>query len=419
MAKPKLCLIPATIGNKVYSILPSDGVGDFDFDRASTATRINAQGLIEEVASGENRLNYSLLDGEVVGCPHLLLEPSRTNLVTYSEDFSQSVWSKQDVTISSNSAISPDGSLNSDLLQETSANSIHYCREVLTVTSGVEYTVSFFAKKKDYDYIQYSRTADGSSYANFNIANGTIGNNSGADILNHQIEDYGNGWYRCIANITTSSTSSGFGITLIQSDVTSRYESYLGDNSRGTYIYGAQVEQGSYPTSYIKTDGSQNTRAAETCNGSGDAATFNDSEGVLMAETKFLVADTRLGISNADNSDQVLFGNANGIFYRITENNANPVTQFIGVSEFENHKIALKYKSTQTSIFVDGFELDTNITSYSLSGLNELALTAQGSNLYGNVKQIQYFDTTDIDLEQLTSWDSFRDMAQAQLYSVE
>ena len=63
MAKPNLALIPATIGDKVYSILPSDGVGDFDFDRADGSsptgvTRINAQGLIEEVASGENRLNY-------------------------------------------------------------------------------------------------------------------------------------------------------------------------------------------------------------------------------------------------------------------------------------------------------------------------------------------------------------------------
>ncbi len=211
MAKPKLALIPAAQGSKLFSVLPSSGVGDFDFSRSGKATRINSQGLIEEVANGVSRLNYPMIDGKVVGCPHHILEPARTNSLTYSEEFSNAAWSKQDVTISSNSAISPDGSLNSDLLQETSANSIHYCREVLTVTSGVEFTVSFFAKKKDYDYIQYSRTADGSSYANFNIANGTIGNNSGADILNHQIEDYGNGWYRCIANITTSSTSSGFG----------------------------------------------------------------------------------------------------------------------------------------------------------------------------------------------------------------
>ena len=92
MAKPNLAYIPATIGDKVYSILPSDGVGDFDFTRGSEATRINAQGLIETVASGENRLNYSLLDGEVVGCPHLLLEPQRTNIFQRSEEFSNAYW---------------------------------------------------------------------------------------------------------------------------------------------------------------------------------------------------------------------------------------------------------------------------------------------------------------------------------------
>jgi hypothetical protein len=69
MAKPKLALIPAAQGSKFYSVLPSDGVGDFDFARASAATRINKYGLIETVASGQSRLNYPLIDGVVNGCP--------------------------------------------------------------------------------------------------------------------------------------------------------------------------------------------------------------------------------------------------------------------------------------------------------------------------------------------------------------
>jgi hypothetical protein len=80
MAKPKLALIPAAQGSKFYSVLPSDGVGDFDFARASAATRINKYGLIETVASGQSRLNYPLIDGVVKGCPHHILEPARTNL---------------------------------------------------------------------------------------------------------------------------------------------------------------------------------------------------------------------------------------------------------------------------------------------------------------------------------------------------
>ena len=88
MAKPKLALIPAAQGSKLFSVLPSSGVGDFDFSRSGEATRINSQGLIETVDDGVSRLNYPMIDGKVVGCPHHILEPARTNLVTYSEDFS-------------------------------------------------------------------------------------------------------------------------------------------------------------------------------------------------------------------------------------------------------------------------------------------------------------------------------------------
>ena len=136
MAKPNLALIPATIGDKVYSILPNDSVGDFDFDRASTATRINAQGLIEEVASGENRLNYSLLDGEVVGCPHLLLEDEATNLLQYSEDFSNAAWSKSNSSITSNSVISPDGTQNADKLIPNATSSVNKYIYTIPTTSN-------------------------------------------------------------------------------------------------------------------------------------------------------------------------------------------------------------------------------------------------------------------------------------------
>ena len=92
MAKPKLALIPAAQGTSLYSVLPSSGVGDFDFTRSGSATRINSQGLIETVTSGVSRLNYPMIDGVVKGCPHHILEPQRSNLITYSSDFSNAIW---------------------------------------------------------------------------------------------------------------------------------------------------------------------------------------------------------------------------------------------------------------------------------------------------------------------------------------
>jgi hypothetical protein len=81
---PSLALIPSGYkASKVYSVLPTDGTGDFDFTRSGNATRVNSEGLIELVSTNVPRLNYPLIDGVVSGCPSLLLEPSRTNLVTY------------------------------------------------------------------------------------------------------------------------------------------------------------------------------------------------------------------------------------------------------------------------------------------------------------------------------------------------
>jgi len=272
MAKPNLALIPATIGDKVYSILPSDGVGDFDFDRADGSsptgvTRINAQGLIEQVASGVNRLNYSLLDGEVVGCPHLLLEPARTNLVQYSEDFSNAAWTKSNSSITSNSVISPDGTLNADKLVVSTSSG--YISGTFISSGNTDVTVSFFVKSDTLSNFNFTEAFYFGTITNFDLSNGTTDNG--------KIENYGNGWYRCSKTYTYA---SGQQIVAIQ----------IKTGATGSlYIFGGQYEEGSYPTSYIKSNsGGATTRAAETCDGSGNAATFNDSEGVLMAEISAL-----------------------------------------------------------------------------------------------------------------------------------
>ena len=108
MAIPTLTMIPSGYkAQKVYSVLPTNGDGDFTFDRNNAGTRVNKDGLIEQVATDVPRLDYS--DGS---CPSLLLEPASVNLALYSQDFSQSDWSVFDVSKSANSVLSPDGTLN-------------------------------------------------------------------------------------------------------------------------------------------------------------------------------------------------------------------------------------------------------------------------------------------------------------------
>jgi hypothetical protein len=425
MAKPNLALIPATIGDKVYSILPSDGVGDFDFDRGTIATRINAQGLIEEVASGENRLNYSLLDGEVVGCPHLLLEPERTNIFQRSQEFSNAYWNISRIeTPYIADVVSPDGTLNAYTLEisngETNGGGVY--RSGISISGDNSWSI--FAKKKNANYLVLADTGTTSNAVYFDLENGTVGTTYNAT---GEMQDFGNGWYRCTMKYTLTSSGLKF-IYLSNLDGATNGSVQGGDS---IYIYGAMLEQGSYPTSYIKTTSAAVTRAAETCDGSGNAATFNDSEGVLMAEIAALedLGTTRRYISISDgssNNDIRLYYN-NTIGEIVALSKVGGVTQFVmsgnGYDLTQTHKIAVKYKVNNFSLWIDGVEVDTDSSGAvnATNTFNELAFNGNGLPFYGKTKQIQYFDSIldSEQLEQLTSWDSFRAMAEGQLYTIE
>jgi len=420
MAKPKLALIPCTQGYFYSSVLPSDGSGDFRGGRSGKATRINSQGLIEEVDDGVSRLNYPMIDGKVVGCPHHILEPARTNLIQYSEDFSNAYWTKQDASITSNQGISPDGTLNADLYT-TSSDVYDFVRRTFSFTSGNTYTLSIFVKSGTSNEVRLdlpSAFTDRSVI--FNIENKTYIKTTGSPIA--KIEDYGNGWFRCSITSTATSTSSG----------TTGFSSAKPISVSTLYLWGAQLEEGSYPTSYIKSNsGSTTTRSAETANDSGDAATFNDSEGVLIAEISALADDLNIeGISISDGSSSnrvVMFkwNSSNTIKVRVASGGVNYVNENITVSDVTDiMKIAIKYKQNDFAIFINGFELFTETSGSTPVGLDTLQFNSDGTGsapFYGKAKQLQYYNSalTDSELEQLTSWTSFTDMAEGQLYTIE
>ena len=420
MAKPKLALIPAAQGSdKLFSVLPSSGVGDFDFIRPSSATRINSKGLIEEVATKESRLNYSMIDGKVVGCPHHILEPQRTNLVQYSEDFSNVWWLKIGTSIVSNSTISPDGSLNASKIVEDTSNGTHILyKNNVTTGAGIN-TLSVKVKANGRNWVLLYDAEQGEAVY-FDLENGVSGSTIGSPD-DYSITALPNGWYD-ISLTTTATLRVDFQIYLAESDGDN---SYTGDGTSGIYVWGAQLEVGSYATSYIPTNGSTVTRSAEVANGSGDAATFNDSEGVLMAEISALDEGLlAISLSNGTTSnDVVLFYYLNRIYLEINNSLTNVSIFKGGIGSSNSNKIALKYKSGNISMFFNGYEILTSTNAISLSGLDRINFDYGNGNydFYGSTKQIQYFDSAlnDSDLEKLTSWVSFSDMANGQLYTIQ
>ena len=427
MIEPKLALIPSAYkANKVYSVLPSDGTGDFDFTRDTIATRVNKEGLIETVGNNVPRLNYPLIDGVVSGCPSLLLEPSRTNNFSYSEDFSNVYWSKDGSSVTSG-FISPDGTANAFKIVENSSNSVHRVGKG-TFTANINRTLSFFAKKGERNYVSlFENNASSPTIKGviFDLENGSFYNNNGGFYFNVQIENYGNGWYRCSAYFQNGSLS----VPSIGISADGLTNSYQGDGTSGIYIWGAQLEESIYPTSYIPTSGNISTRSAETCNGAGDVNTFNDSEGVWFAERSALDDDLSLraiSISDGTTDNRVL------IYYTTISNRFEYIIASGGVTQASGFyilpsilnlsKLSVKYKSNDFALWINGFEILTDVSGLTPLNLSELAFNVGNGTLpfYGNTKQIQYFDIAlnDTDLETLTSWRSFNEMANALQYKI-
>ena len=429
MATPSLAMIPSGYkASKVYSVLPESGVGDFDFTRATTATRVNSSGLIEEMAINVPRLNYPLIDGVVNGCPSLLLEPQRTNLITYSEDFSQGYWTKNGASVTSG-FLSPDGTANAFKLVEDSANSEHFIQAQNISIVSDKYSFTMFAKASEITKLRVR----GANYftniagADFDLTSKTATNLSTG--IDAKIVEMGNGWFKC----TFTSLDNGFvgsnGHFRVYLLDDTGSTSYTGDGTSGVYIWGAMLEQGSYPTSYIPTNGSSVTRNAETCNGAGDAATFNDSEGVLMAEISALGNSQiykLISISDGTNNNRVTLGYNNSAinkFYFQLKANSSSIWSLNIEKNINVSKIAFKYKSGQQSVFVDGFEVVNKTDAFTFSSnLSDLSFLEQGTSnpFYGKTKEIAYYNSalTDSELETLTSWTSFSDMANGQQYSI-
>jgi len=375
----------------------------FDFSRASIGTRVNRDGLIETVQDNIPRIDFSN-DGS------LLLEPQRTNLVTYSEKLSQ--WTQTGVSITDNEIISPDGTTNASLITEDSTLGFRYFFLNLTVTTN-SHSLSFFAKDNG-QYLQvFFGTSDttGNVYINFDLENGTYDNNG---VTNPSIEDFGNGWWKISLQVTPIVTND-FGVLFspVPSLTSSRLPSYQGDGASGFYIWGIQLEAGSYSTSLIPTSGSAVTRVADACVNAGNASTFNDSEGVLYAEISALANDgtyRQLGITGSGNNQVNLsFDNvANTIGGVVLSSGTYYVLSHIVSDTTVASKVALKYKLNDIKFFINGFEVDSKNSANMPIGLNELnfAIGTTNSNpFYGNCKELRVYNTalTDTELEELTT----------------
>ena len=376
---PSIALIPSGVkAGKLYSVLPTNGTGDFTTTRASVATRVNENGLIEEVAANVPRLDYS--DGT---CPSLLLEGTATNLINYSEDFSVASWntaSTRSMTVSPSTVLDLRG--GTDAFRITSTASNNQLAAFGSVTSGLNYANSIYVRRV-------------SGVGTINLRD--VNNNSNIITLSES-----DGWKRIESSVLSNSTNGRFYLNL----------STVGDVID---VWGAQLEENSYATSYIKTIGTVQTRVADTATGSGNSTVINSSEGVLYFEGKSLNNTVALNrkISLGDGS----FNNGVEFGYQNTTNkmqfiirsggviSMNIETTIFDVTEF--NKIAISYKSNEGKVFVNGSQIGVTDTTVVIPiGLSQLDFNLSTSfDFEGKTKDLRVYTTalSDAELTTLTT----------------
>ena len=232
------------------------------FSRASSATYFDDKGVMRTALAGVPRIDHDPVTGE---CKGLLIEEQRTNLLTYSGQFDNAAWLKYSATVTANAAVAPDGTLTADKLVENTANSSHSVRATTTIADNTTYCLSVFVKAAEISnvVVVIVTKSAGVRGVGVNLNNGNIFTPTGISgpPSYYKVDSVGNGWYRVsVANDVLSGavnenvrifTSDGVGIN------------YPGDGTSGIYIWGAQVEQGAFPTSYIPTTSATATRASE------------------------------------------------------------------------------------------------------------------------------------------------------------
>jgi hypothetical protein len=282
-----------------------------------------------QLVEGSSVLTYQkTVDGKDIpridytggGCPSILLEPQRTNIVLRSQEFDNASFVKNLSSVSANNTTAPDGTLTADTWTGDGSFGAHALAQTVSATSGVAYTQSVFAKKGTNNFLQILGTGaiyGSNSWANFDLDNGVVGL-SGASAT-ATITDFGNGWYRCTMTATAISTVSSAGLLLwlINSATSARAESNSLETS--VHLWGAQVEAGAYPTSYIPTTTATVTRNADAISKTGISDLIGQTEGVLFIETAALNNDLtgNRSISISDGSSD----NRIGINYNSTSNN--------------------------------------------------------------------------------------------------
>jgi hypothetical protein len=272
--------------------------GRINFTRASTGTYIGSDGLIKTAGSNAPRFDRDPLTGESLG---LLVEEARTNRALYSEQFDNGWWIKYATTVSANATTAPDGTATADKLISSSTSNRFCVYNYSTITANSVQTFSCYGKSAGWDFMTLVVGKIGGPYTRdsytINLSNGTVNKGpwTSASVLSTAFtkESLANNWWKLSVSVLIDSSSTDLHIEIGTSPTNQYNNGMPGDGTSGIYIWGAQLETGSFPTSYIPTVASTVTRAADL------ASILNNN---IYSKDNFTIISQPFGSATGSNS---------------------------------------------------------------------------------------------------------------------
>jgi len=377
---------------------------DFTYSRGSAATyigrQINAFNQYEYIlktdplTGASPRIEYDAATGECLG---YLAEGASTNLALRSEEFDNASWSKSNATTGSNLAIAPDGTLSGDSIIDDTSNASHRVSQDYTVSSGATVTLSCYIKSNSPLKIALFENTISQGRI-FDPVLGLIDDALvAAPAGGSSIKSTGNGWYRCSITVTVPSTSVSLRIFTISGTVST----YVGDGS-SVLLWGAQCEALPFATSYIRTEGSAVTRAADLLQVNEGSAI--SSEKVYSLNVDFDVLG--LGLTNQYIYD---FSGATGLsrFARASStgtiivsdgpSSSTAVSTPLLIPNQKRQITAAREAIQETKFYSDNILKSAVGNSFIISGFSSLLVGSWSTSLnsfhlFGHVRSLSYYN---------------------------
>ena len=321
----------------------------------TTAPITRYQPQLMTAPSGTPRFDHNPVTGESLG---LLIEESRTNLLLRSQEFENATWDKSiNISAASNVGIAPDGTLTADKLIATTTNAFHGAFQLVTkAATATTYTFSAYAKIDDAITTRIRlqpQSGANAAQATFDLAaqsasTALIG--SGWVLGATSITPVGNGWLRLAFTFTTDATTNVNPAVYVG---TPSSFSYTGDGFSGIYIWGAQLEAGAFPTSYIPTVAAQVTRQADAASmtGTNFSSWYRQDEGTLYVESVNAggVVGGTFGVSDGTNNNRMFLQSdtraSTFAAYVQAQGTAQSSLTLSAAATLTSNKLAMAYKT--------------------------------------------------------------------------